>query len=67
MKSRLITQTATGMKLVVYNSGRSWGGNEKWLATLAAGLQRRGHAVVVACGEGEVAVECAAGASRRRR
>lgn len=44
-------------KLVIHNSGRSWGGNEKWLATLADGLQARGHAVVVACGEGAVADE----------
>lgn len=37
------------MKLVITNLSRVWGGNEKWLATLAAGLQRRGHRVVVAC------------------
>lgn len=40
------------MKLVVQNSSRVWGGNEKWLATLAAGLAARGHEVVVACRAG---------------
>ncbi len=40
------------MKLVIQNSGPVWGGNEKWLATLAAGLLARGHEVVVACRAG---------------
>ncbi|MBV9772539.1 MAG: glycosyltransferase [Gemmatimonadetes bacterium] len=43
------------MKLVIQNGSRVWGGNEKWLATLAAGLAARGHEVVVSCrGSGPV-------------
>ncbi|MDB4948356.1 MAG: glycosyl transferase [Gemmatimonadetes bacterium] len=34
---------------MIHNHGSAWGGNEKWLATLAAGLLRRGHRVTVAC------------------
>ncbi|MFL5542066.1 MAG: glycosyltransferase [Longimicrobiaceae bacterium] len=37
------------MKIVIQNNSRVWGGNEKWLATLAAGLAARGHRVVVSC------------------
>jgi glycosyltransferase involved in cell wall biosynthesis len=37
------------MKLVIHNSARVWGGNEKWFATLAEGLIARGHPVVVSC------------------
>ncbi|HEX8692421.1 MAG TPA: glycosyltransferase [Longimicrobium sp.] len=37
------------MKVVIQNNSRVWGGNEKWLATLAAGLLARGHRVVVSC------------------
>lgn len=37
------------MKLVIHNSSRVWGGNEKWLAFVAEGLQARGHRVVVSC------------------
>lgn len=37
------------MKLVAHNGSRVWGGNEKWLATLASGLLKRGHQVVVSC------------------
>ncbi|HEU4452284.1 MAG TPA: glycosyltransferase [Longimicrobium sp.] len=37
------------MKIVIQNTARVWGGNEKWLATLAAGLMARGHRVVVSC------------------
>jgi glycosyltransferase involved in cell wall biosynthesis len=33
---------------VIANHGASWGGNEKWLATLAARLIERGHDVIVA-------------------
>ncbi|HEX2189042.1 MAG TPA: glycosyltransferase [Longimicrobiaceae bacterium] len=48
------------MKLVVQNSARVWGGNEKWLAMLSAGLLERGHEVVVACrGGGTVERELA--------
>ena len=36
------------MKLVAHNGSRVWGGNEKWLCTVAAGLRARGHEVVVA-------------------
>jgi glycosyltransferase involved in cell wall biosynthesis len=37
------------MKIVIQNTARVWGGNEKWLATLAGGLIARGHGVVVSC------------------
>ncbi|HSU12949.1 glycosyltransferase [Longimicrobium sp.] len=42
------------MKLVIQNGSRVWGGNEKWLATLASGLIARGHQVVVSCPRGAV-------------
>ncbi|HET7462658.1 MAG TPA: glycosyltransferase [Longimicrobium sp.] len=42
------------MKLVIQNGSRVWGGNEKWLATLSAGLIARGHQVVVSCPYGAV-------------
>ncbi len=48
------------MKLAAQNAGRVWGGNEKWLCTVAAGLRARGHEVVVACrAGGPVAAELA--------
>lgn len=37
------------MKIAIQNNSRVWGGNEKWLATLAAGLSARGHRVIVSC------------------
>jgi len=40
---------------VILNSARVWGGNEKMLATVAAGLMRRGHDVIVSCASGVVA------------
>ena len=33
------------MKLVIHNAARVWGGNEKWLLTLATGLAARAHEV----------------------
>jgi glycosyltransferase involved in cell wall biosynthesis len=42
------------VKLVIQNGSRIWGGNEKWLATLARGLLDGGHQVVVSCPPGEV-------------
>jgi glycosyltransferase involved in cell wall biosynthesis len=52
------------MKLVIHNGARVWGGNEKWMLTLARELVSRGHQVVVSCrGGGEVArrmAECGA-------
>ena len=42
------------MKLVIQNTSRVWGGNEKWLANVAAGLASRGHDVVVSCRRGPV-------------
>lgn len=42
------------MKLVIQNTSAVWGGNEKWLATVAAGLQRKGHDVKVSCSNGPV-------------
>jgi glycosyltransferase involved in cell wall biosynthesis len=48
------------VKLVAHNGSRVWGGNEKWLCTVAAGLRDRGHEVVVACRRGRpVAAELA--------
>jgi glycosyltransferase involved in cell wall biosynthesis len=48
------------VKLVAQNGSRGWGGNEKWLCTVAAGLRDRGHEVVVACrAGGPVAAELA--------
>lgn len=40
------------MKLVIHNNARVWGGNEKWMLTLARGLAARGHQVVVCCRRG---------------
>ena len=42
------------MKLVIQNTARVWGGNEKSLATLARGLVTRGHDVTVSCAKGIV-------------
>jgi glycosyltransferase involved in cell wall biosynthesis len=42
------------MKLVIQNMSRVWGGNEKWLSIVAAGLSARGHDVVVSVPKGEV-------------
>jgi glycosyltransferase involved in cell wall biosynthesis len=54
-----------GMKLVIHNGARVWGGNEKWMLTLARGLVRRGHEVVVSCREGgEVARRLEAAGAR---
>ena len=43
------------MKLVIQNTSSVWGGNEKWLGNVAAGLASRGHEVVVSCSRGQVA------------
>jgi glycosyltransferase involved in cell wall biosynthesis len=44
------------MKVIIHNAARVWGGNEKWLATVAEGMGRRGHQVVVSCrAQGEIA------------
>jgi glycosyltransferase involved in cell wall biosynthesis len=42
------------MKLVIQNTAHVWGGNEKMLATLAQGLDMRGHDVVISCARGVV-------------
>jgi len=42
------------VKLVIQNTSRVWGGNEKWLATVARGLVARGHEAVVSCAKGPV-------------
>jgi glycosyltransferase involved in cell wall biosynthesis len=47
------------MKLVIQNTSHVWGGNEKWLATLASGLGERGHEVIVSCAMGPVQRELA--------
>ncbi len=53
-------ERGAAVKLVAQNGSRVWGGNEKWLATAAAGLRARGHEVVVACRpDGPVAAELA--------
>jgi glycosyltransferase involved in cell wall biosynthesis len=53
------------MKLVIHNNARVWGGNEKWMLTLARGLAARGHDVVVCCRRGgEVARRAAAAGVR---
>jgi glycosyltransferase involved in cell wall biosynthesis len=49
------------MKVVIQNTSRVWGGNEKWLATLAAGLASRGHQVIVSCRRGGVVARELAG------
>jgi glycosyltransferase involved in cell wall biosynthesis len=48
------------MKLVIQNTSRVWGGNEKWLGTLADGLIARGHEVIVSCAQGAVSAELGA-------
>jgi glycosyltransferase involved in cell wall biosynthesis len=53
------------MKLIVQNSGRVWGGNEKWLLAVASGLQKRGHEVVASCREAGVVAERLASAGVR--
>jgi len=40
------------MKVVIQNNSRVWGGNEKWVSMLAAGLLANGHSVVVSCRRG---------------
>jgi glycosyltransferase involved in cell wall biosynthesis len=40
--------TVPRRSLVIHNNGSSWGGNEKWLATLAGRLIEHGHRVTVA-------------------
>jgi glycosyltransferase involved in cell wall biosynthesis len=42
------------MKLVIQNSSKVWGGNEKWLSIVARGLIQRGHDVTVSCVNGKV-------------
>lgn len=48
------------MKLVIQNTSKVWGGNEKWLGTLAEGLISRGHDVIVSCAQGAVSAELGA-------
>ncbi len=45
------------MKVVIHNGSRVWGGNEKWMATVAAGLRDRGHSIVVSCRRGGVVAD----------
>ena len=45
------------MKVVIQNASRVWGGNEKWLAAVASGLQARGHRVVVSCRGGSAVAD----------
>jgi len=45
------------VKLVIQNTSHVWGGNEKWLATVATGAAERGHEVVVSCSAGPVREE----------
>jgi glycosyltransferase involved in cell wall biosynthesis len=47
------------MKVAIHNAARVWGGNEKWMGMLSAGLAARGHDVVVSCrAGGEVERRC---------
>lgn len=39
---------------MIQNSAHVWGGNEKMLSTVAAGMSKRGHDVVVSCPSGVV-------------
>jgi glycosyltransferase involved in cell wall biosynthesis len=48
------------MRLVIQNTSKVWGGNEKWLGTLAEGLIARGHEVIVSCAQGAVSAELGA-------
>jgi glycosyltransferase involved in cell wall biosynthesis len=41
--------TARGATIVAYTANPDFGGTEKWLVLLLAGLQRRGHRVVLVC------------------
>ena len=45
------------MKLIIQNTSKVWGGNEKWVGTLAEGLTARGHEVIVSCAQGAVSAE----------
>lgn len=47
--------SATGRRLVVVNTSRSWGGNEYWAVQVAAGMARRGAAVRLLCSSEAVA------------
>lgn len=49
-----LSRDAFAMKVAIQNTSRVWGGNEKWMATVAAGLIARGHEVVVSCASGPV-------------
>jgi glycosyltransferase involved in cell wall biosynthesis len=40
------------LKVVIQSDSRIWGGNEKWLLLVGAGLAGRGHDVVVSCKPG---------------
>ncbi|HEX6750539.1 MAG TPA: glycosyltransferase [Longimicrobium sp.] len=48
------------MHVVAHNGARIWGGAERATALLLAGLQRRGHRVLLLCNEAEVARRAAA-------
>mgnify|MGYP006201734831 CR=1 FL=1 len=53
------------MKLVIQSDSRIWGGNEKWLLLVGAGLAGRGHDVVVSCKPASPVAERAAAAGLR--
>lgn len=55
------------MKLVIQNTARVWGGNEKMLATLAKGLSERGHSVIISCARGLVSERLEAMGLRTRQ
>ncbi len=40
------------MNVVIQSDSRIWGGNEKWLTLVTAGLAERGHDVLVSCRHG---------------
>ena len=48
------------MRVVAHNGARIWGGAEKATALLLAGLQGRGHGVLLLCNDAEIARRAAA-------
>lgn len=47
------------MKVVIQSDAAIWGGNEKWLMSVGAGLSRRGHDVLISCKPGRPVAELA--------
>lgn len=45
------------MKVVIQSDAAIWGGNEKWLVGVGAGLAGRGHEVIISCRQGRPVAE----------